>query len=271
MARFTVNGTAYNVEQWHEDAKQTLVALHGFTGSTKTWAQLAAALPDVRIVAVDCIGHGQTDAPQALAPYTMASQIEALECIAEQLQLQNFALLGYSMGGRIALSYACRYQHRVTQLLLESASPGLAAAEHRQARKLADEALADKIEANGVPNFVEAWANIPLFATQKRLPQDVQQAIREERLAQRAIGLANSLRGMGTGVMLPLWAQLATLEMPVTLLTGELDEKFVQINNEMVQHLQNAKHFIIPAVGHAIHVENPTKFATIVKETISTH
>lgn len=66
-----------------------------------------------------------------------------------------------------------------------------------------------------------------------------------------------------------LWGKLNTLTMPVTLVTGQLDEKFVQLNNEMQERIEKANHLIIPAVGHAIHVENPTKFATIVKETIS--
>ena len=269
MARFTVNHVSYYAEQWHEGAPETLVLLHGFTGSTKTWTHLANALPNVHVIAIDCIGHGQTDAPAHLAPYTMDAQIEALQAIFDQLQLTSFMLLGYSMGGRIALSYTCRYPQRVTQLMLESASPGLMDDGDRQARKKADEALADKIMRNGVPSFVEAWANIPLFATQKSLPFDVQQAIWEERIHQRGIGLANSLRGMGTGVMPPLWDALSQLPLPVTLITGELDHKFVQLNKKMEKSLRNAKHVIIPAVGHAIHVENPIKFATIVKETIS--
>ncbi|MER2116248.1 MAG: 2-succinyl-6-hydroxy-2,4-cyclohexadiene-1-carboxylate synthase, partial [Solibacillus isronensis] len=176
---------------------------------------------------------------------------------------------GYSMGGRVALSYAVRYPSGIEHLILESASPGLMDEEQRTIRKQADDTLAEKILANGIESFVNKWENIPLFASQKSLPAEVQQEIRSERIQQREIGLANSLRGMGTGVMPELWSKLNTLTMPVTLVTGKLDEKFIQLNNEMQERIEKANHLIIPAVGHAIHVENPTKFATIVKETIS--
>ena len=74
---------------------------------------------------------------------------------------------------------------------------------------------------------------------------------------------------MGTGVMPCLWDKLATLSMPVTLITGALDEKFIKLNEKMLNLLPQATHMTIPEVGHAIHVENPIKFATIVKELIS--
>lgn len=270
MARYVLNDTEFFVEQWNEAAQKTLVLFHGFTGSTKTWQHVVKQLPaEFRIIAVDLIGHGQSAAPEEVEKYSMQSQIKWLEVLFQHLQLEKFYLLGYSMGGRVALSYTARYPHRIEQLLLESASPGLALDEERSARKRADEVLAEKIMQSGIHSFVEKWENIPLFATQKQLPQQVKQEIREERLAQRAIGLANSLRGMGTGVMPSLWEALASLNMPVTLITGALDEKFIKLNEQMVKLLPQSKHITIPAVGHAIHVENPTKFATIVKETIS--
>ena len=271
MARFAVKGLDVYVEQWNEDATQTIVLLHGFTGSTKTWHRVIAKLPtNIRCIAIDLIGHGQTAAPLTEKQYSMTFQIELLNELFRTLKLKDFVLLGYSMGGRVALSYAVRFPFQLTHLILESASPGLVEEQQRKMRKMADEQLAEKIVANGVESFVNKWEDIPLFASQKLLPAEVQQEIRRERVQQREIGLANSLRGMGTGVMPPLWGKpLATLPIPVTLITGALDEKFVQLNDEMQKQIVKANHIIIPAVGHAIHVENPTKFATIVKETIS--
>lgn len=270
MARFIIKDLEVHVEQWNEHAEKTIVLLHGFTGSTQTWQKVAALLPsNIRCIAVDLIGHGKTVAPVEVAQYSIAFQIELLHELFHVLQLEKFSLIGYSMGGRVALSYAVRYPSQLTHLILESASPGLVDKQQRSIRKQADDTLAEKIIANGMESFVNQWENIPLFASQKLLPVDVQQEVRQERMEQRAIGLANSLRGMGTGVMPALWDSLATLAMPVTLLTGELDEKFIQLNTEMQQQITNGTHMTIPAVGHAIHVENPIKFATIVKETIS--
>ena len=270
MARYVLNGMEVNVEQWHEQGEKTLVLFHGFTGSTKTWYPIVEQLPqDIRVIALDLIGHGQSAAPQDVNDYSMAKQVELLEALFEIMQLNTFTLVGYSMGGRVALSYAVRYPKRIEQLILESASPGLSLDGERATRKQSDNALAEKIIQNGVPSFVDKWENIPLFASQKRLPEEVQQQIRNERLGQTAIGLANSLRGMGTGVMPCLWDKLATLSMPVTLITGALDEKFIKLNEKMLNLLPQATHMTIPEVGHAIHVENPIKFATIVKELIS--
>lgn len=270
MARFIINEQTVHVEVFNDGAKNTLVLLHGFTGSTKTWHHVVKELPtSVKVIAIDLIGHGQSTAPQTIDAYSMEAQIQLLEDLFEQLVVQSFTLVGYSMGGRVALSYTARFPKRVTQLILESASPGLEGQAERLARKNADDALADKIVHNGLQSFIEKWENIPLFATQKQLSPIIQAEIRNERMMQREIGLANSLRGMGTGVMPSLWNELQHLAMPVTLITGELDQKFIALNEQMQQQLPNAKHILVPAVGHAIHVENPTKFATIVKETIS--
>ncbi|MGE7021584.1 2-succinyl-6-hydroxy-2,4-cyclohexadiene-1-carboxylate synthase [Solibacillus cecembensis] len=270
MARFIVNEQAVHVEVFNDGAKNTLVLLHGFTGSTKTWQHVVKELPtSVKIITIDLVGHGQSAAPQTVDAYSMEAQIQLLEDLFEQLVVRTFTLVGYSMGGRVALSYTARYPKRVAQLILESASPGLEEQAERLARKNADDTLADKIVHYGLQSFIDKWENIPLFASQKNLPQAVQAEIRNERMMQREIGLANSLRGMGTGVMPALLNELKKIAVPVTLITGELDQKFITLNEQMQQRLPNAKHMIVPAVGHAIHVENPIKFATIVKETIS--
>lgn len=261
-------GVNVNVRIWNDHLEQTIVMLHGFTGSTATWDDVAVSISDYRIVAVDLIGHGQTDSPQDTGAYTMEEQILQLNEIFQQLNLPEVILLGYSMGGRVALSYAKAYPDRVSQLILESASPGLKTEEERALRRSSDESLADRIQTYGVEDFVNKWEDIPLFASQKRLHPDAQQKIRKERLSQSEIGLANSLRGMGTGAQTSLWPYLEELSMPVTLITGELDEKFCNIAEKMQAILQSAQHIIEKDVGHAIHVENPEQFATIVKDAI---
>ena len=269
MATIKALGIEIHVETWHEEQKETIVMLHGFTGSTKTWEHVASMLPQYRIIAIDCIGHGQTESPKDYTLYKMEHQLAVLEEVFKELRLTSFTLIGYSMGGRIALSYAIKYPGHVQTLILESASPGLRTEQERNVRKKADNELANKIEVNGIISFVNAWENIPLFASQKRLPQQFQQAIREERLQQNEQGLANSLRGIGTGMMPQVWDKLHVLSMPVTLITGALDTKFVDIAREMTTFIRKVRHLVVNDVGHTIHVENPSEFATIVKETIS--
>jgi len=264
-----IRGLETHVEIWNERAQQTLVALHGFTGSTATWRNLAKALPHIRVIAIDCIGHGQTAVPKEISRFSMDEQIQDLEEVISQLQLERFTLLGYSMGGRIALSYAITYPERIERLILESASPGLRTSQERSERCASDNALAEKIIHNGLQSFVNAWENVPLFESQKCLPDNVQQTIRTERLSQKVEGLAGSLRGIGTGNQPSNWMSLAELEFPVLLVTGLLDEKFCKIALEMKALLKNVKHTTVNNAGHAIHVENPAEFATIIEEYLT--
>lgn len=164
MARYAVNGLDVFVEEVNPQGTKTLVLLHGFT-STKTWQHVVQALPTtVRCIMVDLIGHGETSAPEDIEAYAMDFQVDLLHGLFQQLHAQKFTLLGYSMGGRVALSYAVKHPQNLEHLLLESASPGLQHVQERAARKQADDQLAEKILHNGIESFVEKWENIPLFA-----------------------------------------------------------------------------------------------------------
>src|SRR5205807_809180 len=109
------------------------------------------------------------------------------------------------------------------------ASPGLASATEREQRRQSDSALAERIEREGVKAFIDYWEQIPLFASQNSLPREKREALREQRLNNRARGLANSLRGVGTGAQPALHARLPELNLPALLIAGELDTKFCQI------------------------------------------
>ncbi|GED63185.1 2-succinyl-6-hydroxy-2,4-cyclohexadiene-1-carboxylate synthase [Lysinibacillus fusiformis] len=269
MTSLLIRGLKTHVDIWNENGSYTLVALHGFTGSTATWYNLAQSLPDVRVIAIDLIGHGQTATPEQIKRFSMEEQLQDLEELFCQLHMEKFTLLGYSMGGRIALSYAIAFPDRIQKLILESASPGLRTVEERRERSERDDILAQKIITNGLVSFVNSWENIPLFASQRHLPATVRKAIRAERLSQREEGLAGSLRGVGTGTQPSNWHLLDRLEISVLLITGSLDEKFCKIALEMKALLKTVRHMTVIDAGHAIHVENPAEFATIVEEYIT--
>ena len=256
---------------FNPQAEKTLVFLHGFTGSTKTWDEVIESFEETyRIITIDLMGHGLTDAPYIVQRYSMEEQVELLHNFFEARRIPSFTLIGYSMGGRVALAFTMKYAEMVEQLILESSSPGLKTEEEREARRKSDRALAEKIEKDGLEAFVEQWENIPLFESQKSLPETKQQAIREERLSQRVIGLANSLRGMGTGSQPSYWDDLKNFTKPVLLITGELDKKFQQKANDMKEKFLSCKNVIVSGVGHAIHVENPQIFATIIEKHLET-
>jgi 2-succinyl-6-hydroxy-2,4-cyclohexadiene-1-carboxylate synthase len=268
--RIAVNGL-YMGAILHGDAenrKQTLVLLHGFTGCAAGWSDLSSGLeaPGRWLIALDMPGHGQSDAPADPARYTMEHcQRDILAALAALGVRQGEAtLLGYSMGGRIALYTAFSGFFRA--LILESASPGLADPAERERRRQSDNALAARIEREGVEAFIDYWEQLPLFASQSNLPPERRAALRAQRLTNRASGLANSLRGVGTGVQPTLHERLGTLNLPVLLLAGELDSKFCQIARQMARSTPRARLQIVPGAGHTIHLEQPALFAGLVDE-----
>jgi len=251
-------------------ASDTLVLLHGFTGSGANWAEHAARLraAGLRVLCPDLPGHGN-NLPAASNDYTIESAAAQLADLLEREDCAAVHLLGYSMGGRLALYFALHCPEKVRSLILESASPGLATAEERAARQTSDEALADRIERQGIPAFVEFWESLPLWKSQERLPVATRQWLHEQRLRNDPTGLARSLRQMGTGVQPSLWEQLGELTMPVLLLAGAEDAKFVEIARQMASRIPQAQLAIIPAAGHTVHLEQGDIFHKTVLEFVT--
>jgi 2-succinyl-6-hydroxy-2,4-cyclohexadiene-1-carboxylate synthase len=245
-----------------------LVLLHGFTGSSAAWTALAADLGEFRLIMPDMTGHGNTEAPEAPARYAMEEQVADLNALFTRLGLDRFSLLGYSMGGRIAIGYAAAHPEKVSSLILESTSPGLRTEGERRERRESDGKLAAFIEREGIRAFTDRWENIPLFASQKRLPEEVRERIRRGRLGNDPGGLAGSLRGIGTGSQPSYWESLEHLGMPLTLITGAMDVKYVKIAADMARRLPDVHHVTVQDAGHTVHVENPARFATIVREAL---
>jgi 2-succinyl-6-hydroxy-2,4-cyclohexadiene-1-carboxylate synthase len=251
------------VETGSKLAASTLLLFHGFTSTSQTWVPFLESWSKAhRVIAIDMPGHGKTASSDAI---TMESFTAAVAAFLDLHEINEVKLLGYSMGGRAALSFACRYPEKVSSLLLESASPGLKTEEERCARQQQDERLAQRLETEGLEEFVGFWENLPLFETQKSLPKSIQMQIRQERLSQQASGLAASLRTMGTGKQTSNWDKLSLLDRPVILVAGALDHKFVGINQEMEKQLPNASIHIAAAAGHSVHVEQPRIFDKIVR------
>ncbi|EPD54038.1 2-succinyl-6-hydroxy-2,4-cyclohexadiene-1-carboxylate synthase [Paenisporosarcina sp. HGH0030] len=265
----TVRGVKVSYSITNREASETIIFLHGFTGSSKTWVPIIEQLPDsVRCITVDLMGHGKTDSPSDANRYIMYEQVMDLHELFLFLNVTNFSLVGYSMGGRIALAYALAFPKHVKRLVLESASPGLQSEADRLARITADEKLAKKMESEGLSSFIDFWQDIPLFHSQKKLGEIKLHSIREERMQQAVSGLANSLKGMGTGRQPSYWSRLNELKITVIIITGELDEKFTIIAKQITELIRYSQHLEVSGAGHAIHVENPVQFATIILEQV---
>ncbi len=257
MTRITLDGGfSLNVER--AGAGPPLVLLHGFTGSAASWGPLAEMFAArFTTLAVDIVGHGGSSKPRGLERYGIARAARDAVAAVEAFGFVRASWLGYSMGGRLALFIAATAPHAVERLVLIGASPGLVTSTEREARRAADCALAERIERDGVPAFVDDWQALPLFASQSRLPEGMRRAIRRGRLANTAGGLANSLRGMGTGAQPSLHDRLGAIHAPALLLAGDEDARFAAIAAEMASSMPNACALRVPAAGHAAHIEKP--------------
>lgn len=232
----------------------TLVLLHGFTNTGASWTPVIGAVAErYRSIAPDIRGHGRASERRPVSLDAVLEDIAALPA-------EQFTLAGYSMGGRIALHAALALPDRVARLVLIGASPGLADAAERAARREADERLAEQIERSEIDSFARRWARTPVLSG---LSPEVADRAHADRLNNTPAGLAAALRGLGTGVLPSLWNRLPELTLPVTLLAGQRDRKFRAIAARMAERMPAAEIRVIAGAGHAAHLEAPGAVARL--------
>jgi 2-succinyl-6-hydroxy-2,4-cyclohexadiene-1-carboxylate synthase len=243
-----------------EGAPVTL--LHGFTQSGRSWREVIDRMPGgFRWIVPDLRGHGETWTRHG-AQCTMEACTADLDMLWDDLDIEGTHLVGYSMGGRLALHVAARLPRRVLSLLTIGAHAGLGE-DAREGRRRGDEALAERIEKDGVEAFARYWGGLPLFAgLERRGPPFVAQ-VEAERLQNHAPGLACSLRGMGAGVMQPLWEELAGVTCPCTFVAGQLDHGYVASARRLAAIVPNGRVEVVLRAGHPVHQERPDAFARV--------
>lgn len=237
-----------------------LVCFHGFSESESTWDGIE--IPGYRLIRIDSIGHGRSARPMELTPYTLSQMLSDLHRVIYAVAGERYALMGYSMGARLALLYALEYPEEVTHLVLESGSVGIEDETERQERYAADRVLANRIREHDVQWFSETWAKLAIFQTQQSLPTKVQQQIQRRRLLNSPHALAFTLEGSGQGSMPYVGHRLLELTMPVCYISGELDLKYTAIGAQYFGDI----HRIVSKVGHNVHVEAPEAYRQILKQ-----
>lgn len=223
------------------------VLAHGFTQTARSWdtvrSLLASRMPDATYTAVDMPGHG--DAGDVRGDLWAAA--DHLVDVGG-----SGVVIGYSMGGRVALHAAIARPDDVDRLVLIGATAGIESDRDRSARRAADEEIARRIERDGVPSFVDWWLQNPLFAG-----LDDASAQREDRCRNTVEGLTSSLRSCGTGTQEPLWDRLAGVDIPTLILVGEHDAKFRALGERLEASLPRAAMVTIDHAGHSVHLEQP--------------
>ena len=241
-----------------------ILFLHGFMGSGADWAGEISALDEhFYCVAPDLPGHGSS---LGLPPdaYTIEGTTRALLDLLDELGITRAALIGYSMGGRLALYLALRHPERCSGLCLESASPGIEEPAERQARREADEERARRLESGDLASFLKDWYRQPLFASLARREGLLRETI-ESRMRNDEGELARSLRSLGTGIQPSLWDELGTLQVPALAVAGDLDEKHAGISTRMASLSPRIRVAVVPGAGHNVHLESPEEYLALLK------
>jgi 2-succinyl-6-hydroxy-2,4-cyclohexadiene-1-carboxylate synthase len=234
-----------------------IALLHGFTQTAACWGSFADELSATHsMVAIDLPGHGGSGEVRADLDQTA-------ELVASSID--RSIVIGYSLGGRVALHLALRHPQLVERLVVIGATGGLDSEEERKLRRVADESLADHLEDIGVDAFLDEWLSQPLFAS-----LTAEQSFRELRATNSAAGLASSLRLCGTGTQESLWSHLGELTMPVLVIAGAKDEKFTHLGHRLVESIgTNASIQLIENAGHSAQLENPAATAAVIAEWLS--
>lgn len=247
-----------------------LLLLHGFTGSTETWSPFRPAFDEAyRIIAIDHPGHGRSSAPSDPNRYRLDRFGDDLLRLIDSLSLERVALAGYSMGGRAALRFGINHPDRVAALVLESTTPGIKDSAQRADRRALDELLARDIERDGIDSFVDRWERLPLWDTQRKLPDGNRARLRSQRLVNDPRGLANSLRGAGSGEDAPALESDGAITAPTLIIAGALDSRYVELGRLLERSIPHSRLELVANAGHAVHFEMPEVFADVLHKFLS--
>jgi 2-succinyl-6-hydroxy-2,4-cyclohexadiene-1-carboxylate synthase len=243
--------------------KPVILFLHGFLGNSQDFSTVIdLILPEFCCLVLDLPDHGQTEVKHDF-DYQMPNLAQALIELLEQLNIQQCFLVGYSLGGRIALYLTIYFPQYFLGVVLESASPGLKTQQERDRRIQKDLQLAKQLESQDLADFLQQWYSQPLFSSFAQHPNFQQALIR--RLNNHPVKLAKSLRYLGLGMQPSLWGQLSNIQIPLLLVVGELDSKFVAINQEIANLCLQANLNIVKNSGHNVHFEQLLEFTRLIK------
>ncbi len=243
----------------------TIVFLHGFLGSRESWEEIARQLSDAfHCLLIDLPGHGRNTLSTGRWP-SLEKWSAALEICLKESVGGTVHLVGYSLGGRLALRFALDFPHRVRSLTLESASPGLSGAKERALRRRLDRERARKLRIGEYTTFLEAWYRQEIFGN---LDEKQRQALIQAARGRNARKMALIVETLSPGREPSLWDSLARLEMPVLLLGGEEDRAYADILKRMATSIPNARLCLMEKAGHNVHAFLPQEVAAALREFI---
>jgi 2-succinyl-6-hydroxy-2,4-cyclohexadiene-1-carboxylate synthase len=241
-----------------------ILYLHGFLGCGNDWSEIVRRLGgDFAHLRVDLPGHWMPASSLPLEYYSMPGCAELIVSLLDHLRIERCHLVGYSMGGRLAFYLLTHYSGRFLSAVIESASPGLKTEAERAIRKQQDQIWIERLQEQAIDGFLDDWYAQPLFSTIDKTTDRFKEMM-ERRRPHDSEALALSLLHMGSGVMPSLWDKLPRITVPLLFVTGERDEKYCALAQEMSHLCPHAQVAIIANAGHNTHFERPEAFGEAV-------
>jgi 2-succinyl-6-hydroxy-2,4-cyclohexadiene-1-carboxylate synthase len=231
----------------------TVTFVPGFMQRGESWQPVAAGLPER--YRSNCLDF---------RTWTFEERVEEIVAVTQP----GDALVGYSMGGRLALHAALRDPGMLAGLVLVGVSAGIEDRGEREDRRRSDESLAEWMERRSIEEVVERWEREPVFETQ---PDALREWQRPGRLSHDPRLLAQLLRSAGQGVLEPVWHRLGELRCPVLLTAGEQDRRYASAARRMAEELREARVRLLPDAGHAPQLEAPSEFTALLVEFLDEH
>jgi len=234
---------------------------HGFGGNSNSWSNILEKL-NHNTFAIDLPGHRKSDFLDINVKYTFNEWCNDFYFILNHLNITKVNICGYSLGGRLAMVFACRYKHMINSLIIESSSFGIENDVERYQRLLNDRENADKIKVD-LDSFMDEWQANDLFKKQQqrnKLAWTLQNTARREH---NSTQLSTSYLSFCLGNMPFIEDELMQLDFPIYYICGNEDNKYVKLGKRITYLNKNAHRYIIDNAGHNTHLEQPDLYAEL--------
>ncbi|MRT57360.1 2-succinyl-6-hydroxy-2,4-cyclohexadiene-1-carboxylate synthase [Enterobacteriaceae bacterium RIT693] len=229
-----------------------IVWLHGFLGGHQEWQAFPPHFPDWSQLRVDLPGHGGSVGIQV---HDFADVDSALRATLEHYGIRNYWLVGYSLGGRIAMYHACQPEGKgLRGLVVEGSHPGLVRKAERELRALSDARWGQRLTHEHFQTVLRDWYQQPVFHSLSHEQRAALVALREQNNPK---ALAQMLEATSLARQPDLRRPLCQLAVPFHYLCGERDEKFRAVAAEL-----SGSPELIPNAGHNAHREAPAAFSS---------
>ncbi len=248
-----------------------LLFVHGFLGEAGDWDRMRTLLEPALVAnCFELPGHG---AAQPIAADAGGGPARWFAAAGERLHDACTALaappvlVGYSMGGRLALYTALRFPRAVRGLVLVAADPGIEDPTARAERLGRDEALSRQLAAAGdraaLAAWLQRWYATPLFGSLPHHPRF--DDLLRRRLRGRPASLAAAMRGLSVGVQPVLWEALPRLLIPALFIAGADDAKYRAVADRIAALGAPWESAVCPGAAHAVHLEQPEAVAGLIR------